>query len=46
MSGNPHVYQDNRPTCAGCGGPIGDSDRRENRAGKVYHTDCYEKGER
>jgi hypothetical protein len=32
------VYGGNKPTCAHCGEPIEDSDPREQRAGKVYHT--------
>ena len=39
MSGNPKVYQENKPDCAHCGLPFEDSDDRVQRAGKVYHTD-------
>ncbi len=39
MTGNPKVYQDNKPDCAHCGLPFEDSDARDQRAGKVYHKD-------
>ena len=32
------IYRANKPDCAHCGEPIEDSDAREQRAGKVYHT--------
>ena len=44
MSGNPQVYQENKPDCAHCGRPLEDSDAREQRAGLVYHVlkePCY-----
>lgn len=39
MSGNPKVYQENKPACANCSQPFEDSDAREQHAGKVYHKD-------
>ncbi len=44
MSGNPKVYQENKPACSHCGRPLEDSDARVQLAGKVYHrakASCY-----
>lgn len=37
--GTALVYQGNKPDCAHCGKPIEDNEDRDQRAGKVYHSD-------
>jgi hypothetical protein len=32
------IYRANRPLCSACGKPIEDSEDRDQRAGKVYHS--------
>ena len=39
MTPSELVYQGNKPDCTHCGEPIEDQEARDQRAGKVYHSD-------